>query len=143
MRWINTIWRWALAVIVTVVAASAVHSWTIQQGLIGLGVTIPQDLRLNTAVADFQGLAPALLVVFGAALAIGFVIAAVLQPRLQIAAILAWPIAGAAAIAVTLLIMRWQMAITPIASAREPLGFALLAASGALGGLAFAATRRH
>ena len=143
MRWLNTIWRWLLAVIVTTVTASAVHSWTIQQGLIALGIDIPLGLRFRTAVGDFMGLAPALGVVLAIALAVGFLVAALLGPRLKIPAIIAYPLAGAVATGVTLWIMALQMHITPIASAREPLGFALLCAAGALGGLVFVLTRRR
>ena len=143
MRWLNTIWRWLLAVIVTVITASIVHSWTIQQGLIALGVEIPAGLRLRTAIQDFIGLAPALGVVLAIALAVGFLVAALLRPRLKVPAIIAYPLAGAVAVGVTLAIMAWQMNITPIASAREPIGFALLSLAGGLGGLVFVVTNRR
>lgn len=143
MRWLNTILRWLAAVVVTTIAASLIHSWTIQNGLIALGVEIPSALRWRTAVSDFIGLAPALAAVFGIALALGFVVAAILYPRLMVPPVIAFPLAGAAAIAATLAIMAWQMGLTPIASAREPLGFILLSLSGALGGLVFVLTKRR
>lgn len=143
MRWLNTILRWLVATIITVIVASAVHSWTIQNGLIALGVDIPLGTRLRTAVTDFIGLAPALAVVLGIALAIGFLVAGVLQPRLKVPRLIAYPLAGAVAVAATLVIMVQQMDLTPIASAREPLGFALLCAAGAIGGLYFASARRR
>nr|WP_310524468.1 hypothetical protein [Polymorphobacter sp.] len=143
MRWLNTIWRWLLAVIVTTITACVVHSWTIQQGLIALGIDIPFGLRLRTAFNDFIGLAPALGAILAIALAIGFLIAAFLGPRLKVPAIIAYPLAGAVATGVTLWIMALQMHITPIASAREPLGFALLCMAGALGGLVFVLARRR
>ena len=143
MRVFNSIGRWVVAVIVTTIAASAVHSWIIQRGLIALGVEIPTATALHTAVTDFIGLAPALGGVLAIALAVAFLVAAFLGPRLKIAPVLANPLAGGVAVGVTLLIMRWQMNITPIASAREPLGFALLCGAGALGGLVFALTRRR
>lgn len=143
MRWLYTILRWLLATGVTVIAASGIHSWTIQRGLTALGVAIPADLAMQTAFNDFIGLAPALAAVFGIALAIGFLIAEVLRHRLKIPALSAFPLAGGVAIAVTLGIMAWQMGMTPVASAREPLGFLLLSLSGALGGLVFVASRRR
>lgn len=143
MRWLKVIGRWLLAVIVTTVASSAVHSWTIQQGLIALGVEIPTGVAVRTAATDLLGLAPALGAVLGVALAVGFVVAALLGPRLKVPAIVAFPLAGGVATGVTLAIMHWQMAITPIASARQPTGFVLLCLAGALGGMVFAATRRR
>ena len=143
MRWLNTIGRWLLAVVVTTIVSSGVHSWTIQNGLAALGVEIPAGLALRTAAADLAGLAPALAAVLAIALAIGFIIAALLGPRLKVPAIVAYPLAGGAATGVMLAIMRWQMKITPIASAREPGSFILLCAAGALGGLVFVATRRR
>lgn len=143
MRWLKTTGRWLLAVIVTTMISSAVHSWTIQQGLTDLGVEIPADVAFQSAATDLVGLGPALGVVLGIALAIGFLIAAWLGPRLKVPALFAFPLAGGAAVGVTLAIMRWQMNITPIASAREPLGFALLCMAGAVGGLIFVITRRR
>jgi hypothetical protein len=143
MRLFNTLGRWVVAVIVTTTAASAAHSWINQRSLIALGIEIPTATALRTAVGDFIGLAPALGGVLGIALAVGFIVATWLGPRLKVPALLAYPLAGGVAVGVTLAIMRWQMAITPISSAREPLGFALLCGAGALGGLVFIATRRR
>jgi hypothetical protein len=143
MRLLNILWRWLLAVIVTTVLSSAVHSWTIQQGLIALGVEIPTSLALRTGLTDFIGLAPALGGVLAIALTVGFLVAAFLGPRLKIPALIAYPLAGGVAAGVTLAIMRWKMDITPIASAREPLGFALLCLAGAIGGLVFVLTRKR
>jgi hypothetical protein len=140
MRWLNIIGRWLAAVAVTVVGVSAAHSWRVQSGLIALGVEIPPPLRLQTALADFIGLAPALFVVLGVAIAIGMLAAAALRGRLKIADNLAFPLGGAASIAVTLLVMYWQMNMTPLAGARDLSGFAMFCAAGALGGLVFART---
>ena len=143
MRIFTIIGRWLLAVVITTIAASLVHSWTIQQGLIALGVDIPTPLAIQTAFNDFIGLAPALGGILAIALALGFFVAAYLAPRLKVPALIAYPLAGSVALGLTFLIMRWKMDITPIASAREPIGFALLCAAGALGGVVFAATRRR
>jgi hypothetical protein len=143
MRLFNTIGRWVVAVIVTTIAASGVHSWINQRALVALGVDIPTATAFRTAVGDLVGLAPALGGVLGIALAVGFLVATWLGPRLKVPALLAYPLAGGVAVGVTLMIMRWQMDITPIASAREPLGFAMLCGAGALGGLVFVVTRRR
>lgn len=143
MRVLTIFGRWVVAVLVTTLAASAAHSWINQRALVALGVEISTVTALWSGANDFIGLAPALGAVLGIALAIGFVVAKWLGPRLKVPALLAYPLAGGVAVGVTLMTMRWQMAITPIASAREPLGFALLCGAGVLGGLVFAATRRR
>ncbi|GGE13409.1 hypothetical protein GCM10011529_19730 [Polymorphobacter glacialis] len=143
MRWLNTILRWLAAVVVTVIAASLVHSWTIQRGLSNLGIDISAGLGLRTAAADFAGLAPALFVVLGTALAVGFIVAAVLNRYLNLPRWVAFPLAGGVAVGVTLALMYLRMQITPIASAREPLGFIMLCLAGALGGWVFVITKRR
>lgn len=137
MRWLKTILDWLVAVAVTVIAASAWHSWSVQSQLIGLGAEISPALRLTTAASDLVGLAPALLPVFGAALALGFALAAFLRPRLPALADIAYPLAGAAAVATALGLMGLQFETVPLAGARGALGFAILCAAGALGGLVF------
>ena len=141
MRWLKNIAAWAFATLTTVVAASAVHSIDVQSRLLGLGVRIPWPLRLSTGLDDFIGLAPALLAVLGGALALGFIIAAILRPRLPALAPIAFPLAGAAAVATALALMARQMAMTPIASARDWPGFTMLCVAGAIGGLVFSRLR--
>ena len=133
--------HWAIAVVATVIAVSAWQSYSVQSRLIALGVDIPLPLRLHTAFGDLVGLAPALLPVLGGALALGFLVAAVLRPRLPMLAAVAYPLAGAAAVGLALAVMAWQMAITPIAGARGDLGFAVLCGAGAVGGFVFSRLR--
>lgn len=143
MRWLNTILRWLIAVVVTVITASLVHSWTIQNNLKSLGIQISPSLGLRTALTDFIGLAPALFVVFGIALAVGFIVAAVLNRFLKLPRWVAFPLAGGVAVGATLTIMRLQMQITPIASARETFGYVLLCLAGAVGGLVFVVSKHR
>jgi hypothetical protein len=143
MRWLGITLRWLLAVIVATAAASAAHSWAVQQQLAALGVAIPAGDALASGVDDLVGQGPAVGAILGIALAVGFLVAAWLGPRLKVPARLAYPLAGTVAVAATLWIMRQQMQITPIAGAREALGFALISLGGGLGGLVFALTRRR
>lgn len=142
MAWARKLLRmgpaWATAVLVTTVMASIIQSWQVQSGLVELGVVIPTDLAVETALHDFTGLALPVLAVFGAALALAFALAALLKPRLPLLAPIAWPLAGAAAIGTTLGFMHAQFNMTPLAGARGSDGFILFCAAGAIGGAIFA-----
>ena len=143
MRWLGILGRWLLAVVVTTAAASAVHSWMVQTELAKLGVAIAPDLALSTAAGDLVGQGPTFGGILAISLALGFIIAALLGARLKVPAIIAYPLGGMVAVAVTLVIMQLQMHITPIAGVRQPLGFVLVSLAGGLGGLVFALTRRR
>lgn len=143
MRWLGILGRWLLAVVVATIGASAVHSWTIQNELAKLGVEIPAAMGFSSGVDDLVGQGPALGGILAIALAVAFVVAARLGPRLKVPALVAYPLAGTVAVAVTLMLMRWQMHITPVAGAREAAGFVLISLAGGLGGLVFALTRRR
>ena len=138
MRIVRILVSWLIAVIVTTVGISVIHSLRIQGNLAELGVELPMGLRLSTIGRDLAGLAPTLGPVVAIALAIGFAIAAFLRPRLPSLAWMAYPLAGAAAIVVALVAMKFSYDITPIAGARGPLGLPLSALVGAVGGWIFA-----
>jgi hypothetical protein len=99
-------------------------------------------MGFSSGVDDLIGQGPALGGILAIALAVAFVVAAWLGPRLKVPALVAYPLAGTVAVAVTLMLMRWQMHITPVAGAREAAGFVLISLAGGLGGLVFALTRR-
>jgi len=138
MRIVRILLLWLIAVVVTTGVISIIHSLRIQQGLAELGVVLPVGLRLQTIGRDFVGLAPALGAVVAIALAVGFVVAAVLRPRLPALAGIAYPLAGAVAIYVALFAMHYSYDITPIAGARGTFGLPLFALAGAFGGWIFA-----
>lgn len=128
---------WATAVLATTVLACLIQSWLVQSGLSDLGVDIPPGLALETAIADITGMALPVLMVFGLALALAFSAAAWLKPRVPMLAPVAWPLAGAAAVATALGLMHMQFEMTPLAGARGSDGFMLFCAAGAFGGLIF------
>ena len=128
---------WSAAVLVTTAIASIVQSWQVQSGLIDLGVDIPTNLALETALRDFTGLLLPLLAVFGFALLVAFGAASWLKPRVPLLAPIAWPLAGAFAIAAVLMAMHAQFQMTPLAGARGLDGFILFCLAGAMGGLVF------
>lgn len=136
----------AVAVLMSFVLASAAHSHFVMRRLEAVGASIPVPLGLKTMTGDLLGLAPSLLPVMAVALLLGFLVAWLAKRGLPGLAPLAYPLAGFAAMALMLVLMREVMfKITPIAGARGPEGFLTFCAIGALGGFVFsrlAAPRR-
>jgi hypothetical protein len=131
------------AVLVTLVAASAVHTNVVIAGLTALGVEVPVGLRLQTMWGDLLGLAPAFGAVIALALLFGFLIAAVARRWIKLPRSIAFALAGGAALGTALALMALAYnGITPLASVRGWGGFLLMCAAGALGGLVFAAISR-
>ncbi len=137
-RLINTMADWLFATAAATLFACWANSWRVMARLIDLGVVIPPPLRFQTMMRDAAGMAPAVALVFGAALALGFAVAAIVQRRVPVPHAIAYPLAGACAIAATLALMKAAMAITPIAAARDAAGVAMIVAGGAVAGLVFA-----
>jgi len=135
--------RFVLAVVVATILVSFSHSLMVQQALLDLGVALPGRVRLETMGVDLLGLAPAL----GAVLAAGFLLAFGVAWWLSRRApawlrVLAYPLAGAVAVAATLGLMFWAYGMTPIAGARTGTGQALMVLSGAIGGLVFGTRKK-
>ena len=128
---------WSAAVLVTTAMASMIQSWQVQSGLIDIGAEIPTALALESALRDFTGLLLPVFAVFGIALLLAFLLAHWLKPRLPLLAPVAWPLAGAGAIAAALVIMHAQYQTTPLAGARGMDGFVLFCLAGAIGGFVF------
>lgn len=128
---------WSAAVLATTAIASMIQSWQVQSGLIDLGVKIPAGLALETALRDFTGLLVPLLLVFGIGLLLAFALAGLLRPKVPVLAPVAWPLAGALAIATVLVLMHAQFQMTPLAGARGADGFVLFCLAGAIGGFVF------
>jgi hypothetical protein len=126
------------AVIATTALASAFHTQMVVGGLKDSGASVPFDAQLQMTASDLLGLAPQYGMVIAIGLAAGFLIAAGLRRVLKPLAPVAYPLAGAAAIAAALTAMGMAYdGITPIAGARTTAGFALQCLAGAVGGLIF------
>jgi hypothetical protein len=140
MAVIRIIAGYAAAAAVTLVLASAFHTHMVISALNAAGAAIPLDKRLAMTANDLVGLAPQLGLVIAIGLAIAFPVAAGLRRVLRPLAPIAYPLAGAAAIAAALVAMGMAYdGITPIAGARTGLGFTLLCFAGAIGGGVFSA----
>lgn len=130
---------YAAAVVVTLLLASAFHTQMVIKALIDVGAAVSLERRLGMTGTDLIGLAPQFGLVIAIGLAIGFLAAAILKRFLKPLAPVAYPIAGAAAIAVALTAMSMAFdGITPIAGARSAFGFGLQCFAGAIGGAVFA-----
>lgn len=130
------------AVLVTLAAASFAHTHYTIQGLIAVGAEVPPGVAMDTVRGDFVGLAPSFGVVIAIALLLGFVVAGLARRFVKLPRAVAFALAGAAALATALWLMRLSYEITPISSARSWTGFLTLCAAGALGGLVFASVSR-
>ena len=127
-----------LAVLATTFLGSLAHTQTVLAGIADAGAPISLDVRVETSIGDFLGLAPAFGPVVALALAVGFAVAALLRPVLRPLSPVAFALAGAAAMAAALAAMKFAYdGITPLAGARAPWGFALICLAGAAGGWVF------
>lgn len=131
------------AVLVTVTAASFAHTHFTIQALRAVGAEVPPSVAMETVGNDFVGLAPSFGMVIAIALLLGFIIAGIARRFVRLPRPVAFALAGGAALATALSLMRLSYEITPIASARSWAGFLTLAAAGALGGLVFASVSRR
>jgi hypothetical protein len=132
-RWSIAFAYWLLAVLATTLVGSMVQTQFNLAQLAALGQPVDIGLRLQTTLLDLARFAP----LFGAIVAVGFLIALPLASWLaRRGAGRGWlhPLAGAVALLVALLLMRWLVGLTPIAAAREPIGMAALVLAGAFGG---------
>ena len=127
-----------LAALATTALASLGHSIFVQAELAALGTELPMMTRLVTIVRDFAGLLVPLGGIALVALLIGFLVANWLKPRAGMLATFAYPLAGWAAMALALLMMRLAFGFSPLAGARTGLGFLVMSLSGLFGGLVFA-----
>ncbi|MGE0665522.1 MAG: hypothetical protein AB7O49_03090 [Sphingomonadales bacterium] len=143
MRVVKLILAWAIAVAVTTALAVAMHSQFVMAGLRDLGAEIGFAESVHVTIHDIGGMGPTYGMFVAVALLLGFLLTALLWPRLRVPRPLGYAIGGAAAIAALLAIMGASLGITVVAGARTPAGFAAQCAVGALGGLVFAVLSRQ
>lgn len=139
-NWGRRLVAFAAAAAATLVATSLAHSLMVQAELSKLGVELPLGIRLSGIVRDLAGLAPTLGVVLALSLLVAFPVAAFIGSRAGgFWRALAYPLAGLAAVALALLVMRLVFGFSALAGARTLPGFLLMSLGGLMGGLAFLA----
>ena len=126
-----------VAVLSTSVLASAFSSQFVIAALQGVGVEISLGTRFTMTLRDFA-IFETLGLVTAACFFVGFIVAAICQRFIGGVRLLWFVVAGASALTCTLLLMTWQLQLTPIAGARTSLGLAFQALAGAIGGFLFA-----
>jgi hypothetical protein len=137
-NWGRRLTAFLVAVLITTALASLGHSLFVQKELAALGIELPFLTRLWTIARDFAGLVVPLGGVVLIALLIGFLVAAFLKPRAGWLGPFAYPLAGWAAMALALLLMKLSFGFSPLAGARTFAGFLAMSASGLAGGLVYA-----
>ncbi|MFK7841999.1 MAG: hypothetical protein AB8B54_07030 [Sphingorhabdus sp.] len=130
--------RWILGLIAAAIATYIVGTALNSQFVIAMhDISVSIGDRFNMTMFDISNMVP-YLVIIAVALLLGFVIATILKRFLPNLARVAYPIAGAAAIAVTLGAMYIVFQTVPISGARSTMGFLSQVFAGAIGGWVFA-----
>ncbi len=135
----RTIFMWLLATLVTYLAASASATMLKLQGFAKTGFPVLSEDVPGMFISDIQGLWQYGLVLL-IALGVGFVVAHFAKKILTPLSAVAYIIAGGAAVAAALWLIRLAVGIMPIGE--SPIGFAYQVGAGALGGLFFQLTRK-
>ncbi|MEO9635843.1 MAG: hypothetical protein ABJF89_11600 [Parasphingorhabdus sp.] len=130
--------RWILGLIAAAITTYIVGTALNSQFVIAMhDISVSIGDRFNMTMFDISNMVP-YLVIIAVALLLGFVIATILKRFLPNLARVAYPIAGAAAIAVTLGAMYIVFQTVPISGARSTMGFLSQVFAGAIGGWVFA-----
>ena len=131
VRWVGALIVAAMGTYVLAVVANA------QFVMNAHGVPITIGERLNMTAFDVSNMWLYLVIIL-VALLLGFLIAMAVKRALPGLSRFAFPVAGAAAIGVTLGLMYIQFQTVPISGARSTLGFLSQVVAGGIGGWIFA-----
>ncbi len=131
VRWIAALFVAAVGTYILAVIANS------QFVMNAHNVPITFSERLNMTAFDVSNMWPYLIVI-SVALMLGFLIATLVKRFLRRLSKYAFPVAGAAAIGVTLGLMYTQFQTIPISGARSTMGFISQVVAGGIGGWIFA-----
>jgi hypothetical protein len=140
MGFVRILIGYVLAVAVTTAAGSALQSHLVARALIQAGADVPVETQLSMMQSDLITFGPQFAAIVAIALAVGFIVAAILKRVLTPLAGIAYPLGGACALIAAMFVLPILLkldGITPLAGARGGLGLAFQALAGALGGLVF------
>ena len=146
--WIRTLIAFVAAVIVGGLATTLLSTQIVLLYLAGAGADIPLAARSDAMLADLTGFAPTLILLTAIGYLIALPVAALVSRLVGGLRTIGYVLAGFATILVmvTAIEVFYQsvlgVGITPIASAREFWGLAMMALGGALGGWVFALLAR-
>ena len=128
----------ACAVLATYVAASIASTQTILHGVSSFGLPVSLGVRADATVHDLLGLAATYLPILAITLLVAFPATALVLRFAPIPRLLAYALAGAAALFALHALMAAVLGMHPLPATRSATGMALQAAAGAIGGLTFA-----
>ncbi len=128
----------ACAVLATYVLASFASTQTILNTVSSFGLAVGLSVRGEATLHDLAGLAPTYLPIITVALLVAFPATALALRFVPVPRVLAYAVAGAAALFTLHALMAAVMGMHPLPATRSGLGIALQAAAGAVGGWAFA-----
>lgn len=142
MRWVRQIVRFGVAVAAAAALGTLASTHFVLQGLGDIGVQIGFGARAAMHWEDLLGMGPLFAGIVAVGFAIAFPVAKAVMRALPAWQPVGYPLAGAAALVVALLLMQGVLGIMPVAGARSVLGLAGQGVAGALGGFVFAALGR-
>lgn len=142
MKVVQALAGYILAVIVMVILGAGAHAYFNQGDLAALGADYTIGERISWIVHDIVAMAPLFGAIMGAGLLIAFLVAGIVSRWMLALRPVVFIVAGAAAVAVALIVMGTVFEITPIASTRDMDGFIAQAIAGALAGLTFVLVKR-
>lgn len=142
MRFFGNIFAWVLATAVAYALATFFETHMTIQAVIDLGATVTFDQRLDTTLANLQGLY-VYSVVIGICFAIGFFVASLVKAVLPFLSAIAYPVAGVASLALAFYLMEVFVPGNeiPISSAQKTTGYILQLVAAGIGGLVFELVR--
>ncbi|MGV6801108.1 MAG: hypothetical protein ACWA5L_04220 [bacterium] len=133
MRFISNIYAWILASVSAYLLASFFSTEFV---LAGLGVKVSLMDNITSVMRDIVGLY-AYLLVMALGFALAFFVASIVKAFLPFLSVIAYPVAGAAAILTILQIMQAQFDVIPISGALSQAGLVAQLMAGAMGGVVF------
>ena len=124
------------AVLTTSILASIFSTQFVIAALQDVGAVIPIATRLSMTLKDFA-IIEILGLVTAVCFVIGFIVAGLCVKFIGGSRLAWFALAGASALTCTLLLMTWQLQLSPIAGARTLLGLSFQGLAGAIGGITF------
>lgn len=119
------------------VASSLIQTQLNLAALAKLGVDLPFAVRLKASAHDLLHFAPLFGLLLGLGFLIAFAVAELIARRWPVVRQALFPLAGASAMGVMLLLLKLALPVTLIAAARSAFGVFLLLLAGAFGGWLF------
>ncbi len=139
MRLLKLLLAWLAAAALAAGVGSVIQTQFNLAAIAAVGAPVPLKIRLQTTLQDLAGFAPTYAAVVAAGFLVAFLVAGWLARRWPQRRSSLYTLAGAVAIAISILLMNAVLPITGIGATRSLAGLLSLSAAGALGGRLFAA----